>query len=151
MAHAKTRALLTALSLISLALAACSRQQGGDEMSWARAALERNDRVEIVAADPQSRTFTVRSKDTGQLHIVRADQLIAAPAPPAGASATAPAASAAPAPVPAAEEHPALAAPAPTASATVDNDAAPAREAATPAPAAEPRVFASRALQPGSL
>jgi hypothetical protein len=150
MAHAKTRALLTALSLISLALAACSRQQGGDEMSWARAALERNDRVEIVAADPQSRTFTVRSKDTGQLHIVRADQLIAAPAPSAG--------SAAPAPVPAAgtppsaaEEHPAPAAPAPTASSAADNDAAPAREAATPAPAAEPRVFASRALQPGSL
>jgi hypothetical protein len=143
MADAKTRALLAALSLISLALAACSRQQGGDEMSWARAALERNDRVEIVAADPQSRTFTVRSKDTGQLHIVRADQLIAAPAPaPVPAAGTSPSA---------AEEHPAPAAPAPTASAAADNDAAPAREAATPAPAAEPRVFASRALQPGSL
>lgn len=143
MVDAKTRALLAALSLISLALAACSRQQGGDEMSWARAALERNDRVEIVAADPQSRTFTVRSKDTGQLHIVRADQLIAAPAPaPVSAAGT---------PPPAAEEHPAPAAPAPTAPAATDNDAAPAREAATPAPAAEPRVFASRALQPGSL
>ncbi len=52
-------------------------------MSWARAALERNDRVEVVAADPQSRTFTVRVKDTGELRIVRADQLIAAPAAPA--------------------------------------------------------------------
>lgn len=156
MAGAKTRALLTALSLISLALAACSRQQGEDEMGWARAALERNDRVEIVAADPQSRTFTVRSKDTGQLHIVRADQLIAAPAPAAGASATTPTTSAAPAPVPAAatpapaaEEHPAPTA-APPAATAADNDAAPAKEAASPA-AAEPRVFASRASQPGSL
>jgi hypothetical protein len=149
MLDAKTRALLAALSLISLALAACSRQQGGDEMSWARAALERNDRVEIVAADSQSRTFTVRSKDTGQLHIVRADQLIAAPAATASAApAPVPAAGT---PPPAAEEHPAPAAPAPTASAAADNDAAPAREAPSPAPAAEPRVFASRALQPGSL
>lgn len=61
-----------------LTLAACGRQ-GQDEMSWARTALERNDRIEIVAADPQSRTFTVRSKDTGELRMVRADQVVASP------------------------------------------------------------------------
>jgi hypothetical protein len=70
--------------LALLGLAACSKE-GQDEMGWARAALERNDRVEVVAADPQSRTFTVRVKDTGELRMVRADQLIAAPAAAAGA------------------------------------------------------------------
>ena len=70
--------------LALLGLAACSKE-GQDEMGWARAALERNDRVEVVAADPQSRTFTVRVKDTGELRMVRADQLIAAPAAPASA------------------------------------------------------------------
>jgi hypothetical protein len=60
-------------------------------MGWARAALERNDRIEVVAADPQSRTFTVRVKDTGELRMMRADQVIAGPS----VSATAPAAAAA--------------------------------------------------------
>src|SRR5580693_3858164 len=67
-----------------MALVACGRE-AQDEMSWARAALERNDTLEVVAADPQSRTFTVRVKDTGELRMVRADQLIAAPAAAAGA------------------------------------------------------------------
>jgi len=56
-------------------------------MGWARAALERNDRLEVVAADPHSGTFTVRVKDTGELRMVRADQLIAGPSLPATASA----------------------------------------------------------------
>jgi len=49
-----------------LVLAACGRE-GQDEMSWARAALERNKALEIVAADQQSHTFTVRLKDSGEL------------------------------------------------------------------------------------
>jgi hypothetical protein len=81
-------------------------------MSWARAALERNDRIEVVAADEQSRTFTVRLKDTGELRMVRADQLVGGvtataaageaakaasqTAPPAPGAAAAPAPSAAP-------------------------------------------------------
>ena len=57
-------------------------------MSWARAALERNGSLEVVAADQQSRTFTVRLKDSGELRVVRADQIVASPAPAAaGASA----------------------------------------------------------------
>jgi hypothetical protein len=77
--------------VVLLTLAACTRQ-GQDEMSWARAALERNHDIEVVAADPRNRTFTVRMKDTGELRMVRADEVIAAPAsPPASASATAPA------------------------------------------------------------
>jgi hypothetical protein len=71
-------------------------------MSWARAALERNDRVEVVAADPGTNTFTVRIKSTGDLRMVRADQVIASPPglildAPAGAPAGASGSSASPA------------------------------------------------------
>jgi hypothetical protein len=59
-------------------LVACSRE-GQDEMSWARAALERNSGVEVVAADQQSHTFTIRLKDSRELRTVRADQIIAYP------------------------------------------------------------------------
>ena len=85
------RALRGAACLAVLALAACA-QQGQDEMSWARAALARNDRIEVVSADQQSRTFTVRVKDTGELRMVRADELIAGPALAAKAPAVAAAA-----------------------------------------------------------
>jgi hypothetical protein len=64
-----------------LVLAACGRE-GQDEMSWARAALERNKALEIVAADQQSHTFTVRLKDSGELRTVRAEEVIASPAAP---------------------------------------------------------------------
>src|SRR5215469_18507628 len=57
-------------------LAACGRE-GHDEMSWARAALERNNGVEVVAADQQSHTFTIRLKDSGELRTVRTDQIVA--------------------------------------------------------------------------
>ena len=70
-------------------IAACSKlglgnSGGSDEMSWARAALERNDRLEVVAADPQTNTFTVRVKETGELRMVRADQVVAGPQGAAG-------------------------------------------------------------------
>lgn len=153
MARPKARTLLAALSLIGLALAACSRQ-GQDEMSWARAALERNDRLEIVAADQQSRTFTVRSKDTGELSMVRADQLVGGLALPAAPGAATRAATPAAAPT----TTPATAAAAPagagTEAATASAATAPAwrgeaSEPAVPPPPPAPKVFASRALQPG--
>src|SRR6516225_1298925 len=97
---------LTGIACVGLlTLAACGRE-GQDEMGWARAALERNSAIEVVAADQQSRTFTVRLKDTGELRMVRADQVVALPAglPTAGAAKTASEArtSAAPAPAEAA-------------------------------------------------
>ena len=102
MATVRYRDLRGAACLAVLALAACA-QQGQDEMSWARAALARNDRIEVVAADQQSRTFTVRVKDTGELRMMRADELIAGPAlrakAPAVAAAADTAAPAATAPV----------------------------------------------------
>jgi hypothetical protein len=73
---------VVALAAVSLfGIAACGKLGlgGSDEMSWARAALERNDRVEIVAVDPATNTFTVRIKETGDLRMVRADQVIAGP------------------------------------------------------------------------
>jgi hypothetical protein len=86
MATVRYRALRAPACIALLTLAACARQ-GGEEMSWARAALERNVAIEVVAADERSRTFTVRLKDTGELRVVRADQLIAGvAAPPAGAA-----------------------------------------------------------------
>ena len=96
MAIACRRALNGAVCAAFVLLAACARE-GRDQMSWARAALERNGQIEIVAADPQSRTFTVRVKESGELRMVRADQVVAEPALGAESStaAVAPAASAA--------------------------------------------------------
>jgi len=84
MAIVRYRALPVTACLALVALAACA-PGGQDEMSWARAALARNDRIEVVSADQQSRTFTVRVKDTGELRMMRADELIAGPALPAKA------------------------------------------------------------------
>jgi hypothetical protein len=82
---------LTGIACVGLlTIAACGRE-GQDEMGWARAALERNSGIEVVAADQQSRTFTVRLKDTGELRMVRADQVVALPGglPTAGTPKTA--------------------------------------------------------------
>jgi len=68
-----------------LTFAGCTHQ-GQDEMGWARAALERNGALDIVATDQQTRTFTVRMKDTGELRMVRADEVTAAPAAHAAAA-----------------------------------------------------------------
>lgn len=69
------------LAAVLLALGACSKLGigGQDEMTWARAALDRNDRVQVVASDPQAKTFTVRVKDTGQLIVIPLDQVVAGP------------------------------------------------------------------------
>src|SRR5215469_18680166 len=106
---------LTGIVCCALAtLVACGRE-GQDEMSWARAALERNGGIEVVAADQQSRTFTVRLKDTGELRVVRADQVVASPAvaPGSDVTKTASAGKLAVAPA-AAESAPAAAEPAPS-------------------------------------
>lgn len=67
--------------LLSLGMAACSKLGfgGGDQMSWARGALERNNRLEVVASDPQAGTFTVRIKDSGELRMIRVDEMVGGP------------------------------------------------------------------------
>jgi len=70
-----------AVVLTAMGLGGCSKLgMGQDEMSWARAALDRNQQIEVVAADPQARTFTVRVKASGQLVVVPVDQVVAGPA-----------------------------------------------------------------------
>lgn len=105
-AHAGRWALMGLAAVSLFGLAACNKLGGGsDEMSWAKAALERNDRVEIVATDPATNTFTIRVKGTDVLQTVRADQVVggipgltmpAGAAAPAGATASAEPAQAAP-------------------------------------------------------
>jgi hypothetical protein len=121
-------------------LAACARG-GQDEMSWARAALERNGQIEVVASDAQTRTFTVRVKDTGEVRIVRVDQLV-------GATAAAPTAAVTPAAAPVSEETrettAATAAPAAPPSAPDTSTAAPA-----PPSAPTPQASGAHMLQSG--
>jgi hypothetical protein len=107
-----------------LALAACGRESQ-DEMSWTRGALERNKTLEIVAADQQSRTFTVRVKDTGELRTVRTDEVIGSPS-----AATSSAGAAEPVRV---DERPAMSAAAPAEQSRAQASTPAAEEPAAPA------------------
>jgi hypothetical protein len=142
MAKGTQVAPLIAGLLAGLALAACARQ-GPDEMQWARAALARNPALEIKATDDKTRTFTVLVRDTGELRVVRVDELVGAPksdSPAAAAAVAAPVtANAAPAAA-AAATAPSAAADAETAAPAAGE---PATAAAPPAPPA-PTPFASR-------
>ena len=126
-------------------LAACARG-GQEEMNWARAALERNGQIEVVASDAQTRTFTVRVKDTGEVRIVRIDQLVADPA-----AATA----AAQAPAPAVSEEArevtaaTAAAAAPPPAADTSATAAVSAPAAAPASVAAPPASGAHVLETG--
>ncbi len=81
-----------------LALGACeggreSPAETRAEMAWARAALERNPNIEVVATDSEAGVFTVRDKISGEVRAVEVDELAAAPiaqlsARPAAASAS---------------------------------------------------------------
>lgn len=59
-----------------LGLTACGQSERA-ELAWARAALERNPGLEIVAMDERSGVFTVRLAATNELHTVRADEIVA--------------------------------------------------------------------------
>jgi hypothetical protein len=73
----------------ALALAACNRGDApkqeaaaasaaaNAEISWARAALERNPELEVVASDPHSGVVTVKHKSTGEIETVKASELAA--------------------------------------------------------------------------
>ena len=47
------------------------------ELSWARAALERNPDLEVVATDPQSGVVTVKHRSTGEVEAIKASELAA--------------------------------------------------------------------------
>ncbi|HKU15390.1 MAG TPA: hypothetical protein VJQ52_13420 [Steroidobacteraceae bacterium] len=75
-----------------LALAACNRGETppsattasaaianpSAELAWARAALERNPELEIVASDPQTGVVTVKHRETGEVEAIKASELAAA-------------------------------------------------------------------------
>ncbi len=110
-------AFATALALLAGAMiAACGRAPeppaapAADEMSWARAALERNPKLEVVAVDAGAKVFTVRNLQTGEVQAVKLEELAAVPL--AGLQAATPAPEAALA-APTAEEALAPLAPAP--------------------------------------
>lgn len=50
-----------------------------DEFEWARAALQRNPALEVVAADTQAESFTVKVKRTGVTQVIKMKELAAAP------------------------------------------------------------------------
>ena len=73
-----------------LALAGCNRGESpkpepgaatapsaNAEMAFARAALERNPDLEVVATDPQSGVVTVKRRSTGQVEAIKASELAA--------------------------------------------------------------------------
>ena len=71
-----------------LALAACNRGEApksaaaaatpaSAELSWARAALERNPEIEVVASDPQTGVITFKHRSTGEIETVKASELAA--------------------------------------------------------------------------
>jgi hypothetical protein len=96
----KLRYSLTPVTCIGLLILAACGREGQDEMGWARAALERNKTLEVVAADQQSRTFTVRLKDSGELRTVRAAEIVASPAAASAAQGASPATESKPASAP---------------------------------------------------
>jgi hypothetical protein len=73
--------LVTALATLVAATACQQREQPTEdrEMDWARAALERNPAIEVVAADPEARRFTVRMRETGELATVALGTIMAGP------------------------------------------------------------------------
>jgi uncharacterized Zn-binding protein involved in type VI secretion len=140
MRNSRCGVLTATVCVAAVTLAACGRE-GQDEMSWARAALERNGAIEVVAADQQSRTFTVRVKDTGELRVLPADQVVASPPGLTGSNAMKGAAPAAPAPpAPAVAEGTAAPAASPP-EATASDSAA---TAAPAVPVTQPSALAPR-------
>lgn len=99
---------LALTAVIGCSLMACKPQADG-EMQWARAALERNPAVEVVATDAKARMFTVRIRETGELVTVHPGSLVAGPTVAAATAAPAPATDVAP-PVEPAPEEPEVAA-----------------------------------------
>ncbi len=94
-------------------LAGCEQSKHSD-LGWAQASLERNGNLQVLSVDPKARAFTVRVKDSGELRIVRADEIVGslpliAPVAPETPRATEPApALAENAPPPAAAPEPAV-------------------------------------------
>ncbi len=76
---------------VALCLSACVKQvpevtspaadaeSASGELNWARAALQRNPALEVVATDASAGVFTVRDKASGEVRAVKLDELAAVP------------------------------------------------------------------------
>ncbi len=78
------RSMLACAALVILVACQQGQQppaaaQGQTELAWARAALERNPNLEIIATDNQMGVFTVRDRVTGEVQAVKANELAATP------------------------------------------------------------------------
>jgi hypothetical protein len=142
-AHSAARSITPRLALSCMALAvlsACNRgaeqpvataPTESSELTWARDALERNPRYEVLASDTQAHVFTIRDRSSGAIETIHLNDLAAAPVAQLRAAAAAPV-STATAPAPAAAAAPTQPAPADTPALVVDQPEQPAP--ATPAP-----------------
>ena len=107
----------------ALAVLAGCEQSKHNDLGWAQASLERNGNLQVLSVDPKARAFTVRMKDSGELRIVRLDEIVgslpsiepvskeapkaAAPAPALAETPPSPAAAPEPAAAPVAQIMPA--------------------------------------------
>ena len=69
------RALITLGSAL-LILSGCDRIASHGDSDFARAALERNPDITVVASDKDANTFTVQVKGSPELRVIRADEVI---------------------------------------------------------------------------
>jgi len=86
--------LVLAACGIPLVLAACDQLRGNSaqgEMRWARAALDRNRALTVLAEDDQAKVFTVRMIGSGEVRAVELAALAAGPQDQAGPQGVAPA------------------------------------------------------------
>jgi hypothetical protein len=73
--------LLASAALLGITACSQTPETTSDaQLEWARAALERNEALEVVAVDRDARVFTVRERADGALHTVGLDELVAGPA-----------------------------------------------------------------------
>jgi hypothetical protein len=63
----------------SAALVAASAATPSADIAWAKAALERNPELEVLAVDPQTGVVTVKNRSTGETEAIKASELIAVP------------------------------------------------------------------------
>jgi hypothetical protein len=71
---------------VSTAPPASTATTASSEMAWARAALERNPNLEVLAADTAAGVFTVRDRASGEIETVKAGELAAMPVAPLSAA-----------------------------------------------------------------
>jgi hypothetical protein len=142
------RATLFCSALVILAACQQGKQppagpqpQAQTELAWARAALERNPNLEVVATDPQAGVLTVRDRNTGEVHAVKLNEVAAVPlAQLVASSPEMPAARAKDAPA-ASADAPVAAAPATPASSSEPASASPGATAATASTSSGPHPY----------